>query len=138
MLNLVIMANHDLPLILRAKMHRPAKAVLEYLAISAGACFHPGAVAERLETVFPHIEEIVLVDIALYITTVDVGTGRDGAINQNGADGNARTAEIEPVTDFTLIRPDIGLTTELAVNPSLLSGGDDEVHELAELFIAEL
>ena len=119
-------------------MHCSAKAMLEHLAISAGACFHPGAVAERLETVFPHIEEIVLVDIALYITTVDVGTGRDGAINQNGADGDARTAEIEPVANLALVGPDVSLATELAVNPPLLSCGDDEIHQLAELFIAEL
>ena len=69
------MANHHLPLVLRVEMHCPAEAVLIHLAVGARAMFHPCTVAEGLETVFPNIEEIILIDIALHIAAVDVGAG---------------------------------------------------------------
>ena len=69
------MANHHLPLVFRMEMHGTAKAVLEHLAVSALARLHPSTVAERLETVFPNIQEIVLVNVALHIAAVDVGAG---------------------------------------------------------------
>ena len=120
------------------QMHCPTEAALINLAVSTLACLHPLAVAERLETVFPNVDKIILIDVALGKTTVDVWTGRDGAIYQNGADSDARAAEIEPVAHLALVRADIGLATELAIDFAFLSGRDDEVHQLAELFIAEL
>ena len=131
------MANQQLSRFI-VQMHRPTKAVLEHLAISARALLHPGAVTERLETVFPDIEEIVLINIALHIAAVNVGTSGNRAVNEDGADSDARPAEIEPVTDLALVGAHIGLATELTVNPSLFSGGNNEVHELVELLVAEL
>ena len=69
------MANHYLTRVLRMKMHCSAQAIFEHLAISARALPHPGAVAEGLETVFPDIEEIVPIDVALHIAAINVGTG---------------------------------------------------------------
>ncbi len=132
------MANHYPTLILRMEMHRTAKAILKHLAISTLSSFHPGTVTEGLETVFPNVEEIVLIDVALDITSVDVGAGGNGAIYEDGADSNTRAAEIEPIADLALVGTHIGLTTELAVNPPLFSRRDDEVHQLAELFVSEL
>ena len=132
------MANHNLPFVFRMEMHRPAKTVLKHLAFSALPCLHPLAVAEGLETVFPDIQKIILVNVALNITAVYVGTSGNGAVNQNGADGDAGAAEIEPVADLALVRTDVGLATEFTVNPPLFSGCDNEVHHLAELCIAEL
>ena len=132
------MANQNPLRVFRMQVHCPTEAVLKHLAISALARFHPSAVAERVETVFPNVKEIVLVDVALHKATVNVGTSGNGTVNQDGTDGDTRTAEIKPVTNLALVGTDIGLTTELAVNPPLLSGRDDEIHQLAELFIAEL
>ena len=119
-------------------MHRPAETILKDLAISALTRLHPLAVAERLETVFPDIEKIVVVDVTLSKASVNIGSSGNRAVNENGADGDTRTAEIEPVAHLALVRTDVGLTTELAIDFAFLSGRDDEVHQLAELFIAEL
>ena len=81
MLELIVMANHHLPLVFRMQVHRAAKAVLVHLAVGTRALFHPCTVAERLETVFPNIKEVILVDIALHIAAIDVGASGDGAVN---------------------------------------------------------
>ena len=138
MLELIIMANHHLPLVFRMEMHGAAKAVLVYLAVGARALFHPFTVAERLETVFPDIKEIILVDVTLHIATVNVGAGGNRAVNQDGSNGDASTAEIIPVAHLALIGTDVCLATEHAIDFPLFSGGYDEIHHLAKLLVAEL
>ena len=119
-------------------MHCPTEAALINLAVSTLACFHPCAVAERLETIFPDIEKIVLVDVTLSKASVNIGASGNRAVNENGADGDTRAAEIEPVAHLALVRADIGLATELRVNLAFLAGSDDEVEQLAQLGTAEL
>ena len=123
------MANHHLSLVFRMKMHGAAEAVLIHLAAGARTLFHPCTVAEGLEAVFPNIEEVILIDIALHIAAVDVWAGRDGAVDEDRADGDARTAEIIPIADFALVGAHVGLAAEHAVNFAFLSGGDDEVSD---------
>ncbi len=118
--------------ILAMQVHGATKAVFIDLAIGALPCLHPGAVTEGLETVFPNVKEVILIDVALSKTPVNVGAGG------NGADGDAGTAKIEPVTYLAFVRADVGLTTELGINLTFLSGGDDEFHQLFELLIVEL
>ena len=119
-------------------MHRATQAILENFAILADASAHPFAVAEDLETVFPDIEEVILIDIALGKASVDVGAGGDATVHQHGADRDACTAEVEPIADLALIGSHIGLAAELGIDFSLLAGGHDEVHQLLELFVIEL
>ena len=132
------MANHNPLRVLRMQMHRPAKAILKHLAISALSRLHPFAVTEELKTVLPHIQKVILIDVALDIAAIDVGTSRNGTVNEDGADGDASATKIEPVADLALVRTDIGLATELAIYLPLLSGGDDEIHQLAEWLVIEL
>ena len=132
------MANHHLSLVFRMEMHGTSKAVLEHLAVGARALFHPSTVAEGLEAVFPNIEEVVLIDIALHIAAVNIGASGDGAVNQDRTDGDASAAEIIPVADLALIGTDIGLATEHAIDFPLFSGRHDEIHHLAELLVTEL
>lgn len=120
------------------QMHCPAETILKDLAISALACFHPLAVAERLETVFPNIEKIVLVDVTLSKASVNIGASGNRAVNENGADGDARAAEIEPVAHLALVGANVCLAAELRVNLAFLAGSDDEVEQLAQLGTAEL
>ena len=122
------MANHNLPRILFVEVHRTTEAVLEHIAVGALTRFHPLTVAEGLETVFPDIQEVVLINVALDKSTVDVRTSRNGAVNKHRADGDTRAAEIEPVANLALIGTNICLATELAIHPSLLSGRDNKVH----------
>ena len=75
------MAHQDVLRILPVQVHGTSEAVFEYLAILANACPHPVAVAEDLETVFPHVKEVVMIDVALRETTVDVGAGGDASIH---------------------------------------------------------
>ena len=103
-------------------MHRPAKAILKHLAISALTLLHPFAVAEGLKTVLPHIQKVILIDVALDIAAVYVGTSGNGAINQDGADGDASATEIEPVANLALVRANVCLTTEFAIYLPFLSG----------------
>ena len=135
---LIIMANRDPFLPFPMQVHCAAETVLEHLAVGALACLHPRTVTEELETIFPHIEEVVLINVALHEAAVDVRTSGDGAIDEDGADGNARAAEIEPVADLALVGTNISLTTEFCIYLSFLSGRDDKVHQLAELFSIEL
>ena len=65
------MANQQLSRFV-VQMHCSAQAMFEHLAVGARALLHPGTVAERLETVFPDIEEIVLIDVALLEAEADV------------------------------------------------------------------
>lgn len=134
----VIMAKKNVIRITSMQMHRPAKAIPIHLAVGTLSRLHPSAVTEGLETVFPNIEEVILIDIALREAAVDVGTSGNGAVNEDGANGDARTAKIEPVSDLALVGTNIGLTTKLAVYFPFLSGGNNEIHQLAELFITEL
>ena len=124
--------------ILGMQMHRSAKAILKHLAISTLTRFHPLTVAERLETVFPNVQKIIFVDIALHKATVDVGASGNGTINQDGTYGDTSAAEIEPVANLALVRTDVCLATEFAIYLAYLSGRDDEIHELTKLHIAEL
>ena len=137
-LQFVVMTNRDPFLPLPMEVHRAAKAVFKHLAVGALARLHPSAIAERLETVLPHIEEVVLRDVALHKAAVDVGAGGDGSVDKDGTDGDAGTAEIEPVADLALVRTDVGLTTELGINLSFLASGNDEVHQLTHLLAIEL
>ena len=132
------MTNHNLPLVFCMEMHRSAKTIPKHFAISTLTLLHPLPVAERLETVFPNIQKIVSVNVALHIAAVNVGASGNGAVNENRANGDTRTAEIEPVANLALVRTNVGLATELAIDFAFLSGRDYEVHKLTELFIAEL
>ena len=120
------------------QVHGAAEAVFINLAILADACFHPITVSEDLESIFPYVKEIVLIDVALGKASVDVGAGGNGAVHEDGSDGDAGSTEVIPIADLALVWPDVGLAAELGVNLAFLSGGDDEIHQLLELFIVEL
>ena len=58
-----------------AQMHAVSLTIAEEVAVGTGTCAHPFAVAIGLEAVFPHIHEVVLVDVALVVVATDAGTG---------------------------------------------------------------
>ena len=98
-----IMTNYDSIFILGMKVHRATETVFKHLAIGALSRLHPLAVTEGLETIFPDIKKVVFINIALHKTSVNVGTGGNGAVNQYRADCDACTTEIEPVADLALV-----------------------------------
>ena len=86
-------------------VHAATEAVFPLPAGLAGAlAAGPFAAAEGLETMLPDFVQIVLVDIALReIVPVDVGTGADAAVNQDGGDVDAGAAEETVVADLLLV-----------------------------------
>jgi hypothetical protein len=133
-----VMAKKNVFRILPAQMHGTTKTILEDFTILTDASAHPIAISEYLETVFPNVEEVIPIDVALGKTPVDVRAGGDAAVNEDGSDGDTGTAKIEPVAYLAFVGADIGFTTELGINLSFLSGCNDEIHQLLELLIVEL
>ena len=71
-------------------VHAAAEAVAPFPAAGAAARPGPVAVAERLEALLPHFVEIILIDAALREPVpVDVGTGRNAAVDEDGGDVDA-------------------------------------------------
>ena len=55
------------------KMHAVSLTIAEKIAIMALARPHPLTIAIGLKTVFPHIHEIILIDVALMVVATDAG-----------------------------------------------------------------
>ena len=70
----VIMTENKIAFII-AKMHSVALAIAEPFAVSALVLLHPGTVTVWLETVFPYIDEIILVNITLMIVSTYAAAG---------------------------------------------------------------
>ena len=83
---------HDEPSLIITQVHTTAQAIAEVAALGALILAHPLSVAIRGKTMLPHFHKIILVDVALMIIGTDAGTGRDGAIHQNGTNCYASLA----------------------------------------------
>ena len=98
----VVVAEEEVFVVI-VEMHAVALAVLPHLTVGTLAPLRPGAVAELLEAVLPHIPEVILI----YITLREVGAhacaARDIAINANGGYRNASIAHIEVVAHLGLV-----------------------------------
>lgn len=122
-------------------MHAVSETVFEGFAVFAGALSGPVAVAEGLKACVPNLPEVVGVDIALgKALTVDVGTGTDGAVDEDGGDVDSGATEVGRLADAALIRTKITLATKGDVHgcgsANALFG--NEVHELDELCVSEV
>ena len=67
-------------------------AITPHLALGALTLPGPTTVAILLKTVFPHIPEIILVNIALMHIAADTRTARNTAVTQHRRYLNTRTA----------------------------------------------
>ena len=86
-----------------AKVHAVALAVAEEVAVGTGAGAHPFAVAVGLEAVFPHVHEVVLIDVALMVVATNAGAGGDGTIDEDGTNGDACLTGVEVVAHFAFV-----------------------------------
>lgn len=111
-MKLKFIASQDIAFGIWAEVQGPAEALLELLAMGAGTALHPAPVAHGLEFVVPDVQEVVVVDVALYVGAVHVGAGADVAVYQDAADVDAGAAEEVAVTDIFLVFARIGLATE--------------------------
>ena len=86
-----------------AEVHAVALAVAEEVAVGTGAGAHPFAVAVGLEAVFPHVHEVVLIDVALMVVATDAGAGGDGTVDEDGTNGDACLTGVEVVAHFAFV-----------------------------------
>lgn len=75
------------------QMHATSLTIAEHVAFTTVLLVHPFSVSIKLETVFPHVHEVVLIDVALVVIGAYAGAGRDAAIDEDGADGDASLTE---------------------------------------------
>ena len=75
------MAKKDVLRILAMQVHGATQAIIIDLAIGALSRFHPLAITERLETVYPNVKEVILIDVALGKTSVNIRAGGDGSVH---------------------------------------------------------
>ena len=71
----------------------------EFGAVGALPPAHPAPVPEGLKTRLPYLEKVVAVDVSLGGGAVDVGTGGNGAVDQDRSDVDACPAEEWGVAD---------------------------------------
>ena len=114
-------------------MHRTAEALLEILAFPAHPRAHPCPVAHKLKTAVPHIQQIILIDVSLHETTVDVRAGGDAAVNQHAADVDARPTEKIAVANLFLVFARIGFAAEGQADTVFPACFGDELHHLLHL-----
>lgn len=121
-----------------AEVHAVTLAIAEEGAIVAIACSHPLAIAIGLETMFPHVHEVVVVDVALVVVATDAGAGGDGAVDQDGTNGDACLTGVEVVAHFAFVIAQKSFTTVFKMDMPFLAGGTDELEDGAELCIGQL
>ena len=105
-------------------MHGTAEALLEVFAGGAHAAAHPVAFAHDLEAVVPDIQQVILIDVALFERAVNVRAGGNVAVKQHRADIDAGAAEKVAVTHLILVFAGIGFAAEFQVDTALLADDD--------------
>ena len=86
-----------------AQMHAVAVTIAEETAVGTLSCALPVVGAVRMITVFPHIHEVVLVDISLIIVGTDACAGGDGTIRHHGTNGDARLTGKRMVANLAFV-----------------------------------
>jgi len=126
--------------VIAAEVHATAEAVAPPLTVGAFRIggLHPGAVAVRLETVLPDVDEVVCIDVALIIIGPYAAASRDRAVDSDRGDGEAGLAAEEMVTNLALVSAEEALAAVAGVNATLFAGLRDEVHETTETLRREL
>lgn len=119
-------------------MHSVALTVAEPLAGGAVVLFHPAAVAVGTEAVFPNVDEIVLVDVALMVVATDAGTGGDGSIGKNRSDSETCLTHIEVVANLALILTEEAFAGIARADAAFVSRADYEVHQTSKFLRSEL
>lgn len=119
-------------------MHAVALAISEILAFGTVARTHPFAIAIGVELVFPHLHEVVFVDVPLMIVGADAGAGRDGAVYQHGTHCDACLTSVEMVAHFTLVVAKEALAAIIQTDASFASGGSDELRHASEIVVGEV
>ncbi len=86
---------------------------------------------------FPHLHEVIVVDVALMIVGTDAGTSRYAAICQYRTDSDACLTAEEMVANVTFVVAKKTLAAVVGMDSSLLARLSDELENAAELFVGK-
>ena len=120
-----------------AEVHAAAFAITVHIAVGTLVAVHPFAVAVNLKAVFPHIHEIVFINIALMIVGADAGTSRDIAVDEHRPYGYARLAEKTVISHIQLIFTDEPLASVCADDTASTACFGNEIEQLAEMLVGK-
>ena len=120
------------------EMHAIATAETPVTALLAVALVHPVALTVGMVAVFPHLHEVVVVDITLVIIGTDTGTGGYGAVGHDGAYGDSCLTVEEHVANLAFVTTQKTLATIGGINTPLLARLTDEVKHTPILLISNL
>lgn len=120
------------------QVHAVTLTVAKKGTVGTHTFFHPATIAEELETVLPHIHEVILVDVALVVVGTNAGTGGDRAVRQNGGDTDAGVAGIEAIAHLALVTAKEAFTAVADEQFAFAAGTTDEVHQTLEVAIIQL
>ena len=123
------------PAVVAVQVHTAAEAIAEHLAGGAFAAPRPLAVAEGFEAVLPHVPEPIAVDIALVEIGTDRRAARNGAVDADRGDGNARGALVEMVAHLGFIPAEEAFAGIADVDAPLTAGLPDKLQHRTELFV---
>ena len=130
------MAEHE-GAVLPTEVHAVSFAERPCFAVFAGFELpHPRAVSIGLEAVFPDGPEGVLVDVSLVVFAADGGAGRDGAVDEDGSDGDTCGALVEMVTYASLVGAQITFAG-IRHMPPCFALGSNIIHEVLELLVSQ-
>ena len=131
------MAKQEVAMLI-AEVHAVAAAIFKVLTISTFTLSHPFAVAVGVIFVFPHLHEVVaVVDVSLAIVGADAGTGGNGAVGHDGANGDAGLTRKEAVAHVALVVAEEAFATVVGTYAPLQPRGLDELEHAAELVVGE-
>ena len=119
-------------------MQAGAFAVAPVLALFAIADFCPAAVAHDLIAVLPHVPEVILVDVALYVIATEARACRDAAVAKHGTDVHAGAAEERVIARVFLVAAEESFAAIIHVDDVHRFYFADEVEHLAEFLVREL
>ena len=124
--------------IIVAQMQSVAFAIAPILAMLTFVALHPAMVAMCLEAMFPHVHEVVFIDIALTVVIAYAGTGTNATVNQDGGDCDTRSATEQPVAHIAFIRTQKAFASIRRMDAPFLTCLLDELKQSAKLFFGEL
>ena len=108
-----------------AEVHAAAETITEHPAVAARPAARPLPIAERLETILPHVPEFILVNIPL----VEIGPDR--------SDRHPGSTLVELVAHLRFVPPEKPLAGIAYVDASLLPRTSNKLQQLTELRIGQ-
>ena len=114
-----------------------AFAVAPHFAVGTLPLACPAAVAVGLEAVFPHVPQVVAVDVALVHVAADAGAAGDGSVAEYGGHFDAGSAIVVLVAHAAFVVTQVAFAGVACFDESFFAHSFDEVEHSGELPVVE-